>query len=90
MRVGLSATVRPLETAARLLVGAAEPFPTVIDSGHRRRLELSLELPDGELEAALSADHLDEILDLIAGSRRAPSHDPGVRQHQKALGARGP
>jgi ATP-dependent Lhr-like helicase len=67
VRIGLSATVRPVETAARLLVGAAEPFPTVVDSGHRRRLELSLELGDGELEAALSADQFDEILNLIAG-----------------------
>jgi len=66
VRIGLSATVRPLETAARLLVGASEPLPTVVDSGHRRRLELSLELPDGELEAALSGDQFDEILDRIA------------------------
>jgi ATP-dependent Lhr-like helicase len=65
VRVGLSATVRPVETAARLLVGAGEPLPTVVDSGHRRRLDLSLELPDGELEAALSGDHFNEILDRI-------------------------
>ncbi|MBV8733470.1 MAG: DEAD/DEAH box helicase, partial [Solirubrobacterales bacterium] len=58
VRIGLSATVKPIKTAARLLVGAAEPLPTVVDSGHRRALELSLELPDGELEAALSGDQL--------------------------------
>jgi ATP-dependent Lhr-like helicase len=61
----LSATVEPVETAARLLVGAAEPPPAVVDSGHRRRLELSLELPDGELEAAISGDQMGEILDRI-------------------------
>jgi ATP-dependent Lhr-like helicase len=66
VRIGLSATVTPVQTAARLLVGAAEPLPTVVDSGHRRRLELSLELPDGELEAAISGDRFDEILDRIA------------------------
>ena len=66
VRIGLSATVRPLETAARLLVGEYEPLPAVVDSGHRRRLELSLELPDGELEAALSGDQFDEIVDRIA------------------------
>jgi ATP-dependent Lhr-like helicase len=70
MRIGLSATVRPVETAARLLVGAGEPLPTVIDRGHRRRLDLSLELPDGELEAAISGDQLNEILDRI-GARVA-------------------
>jgi ATP-dependent helicase Lhr and Lhr-like helicase len=67
LRIGLSATVKPVRTAARLLVGAEEPLPTVVDSGHRRALEISLELPDGELEAATSADQLDEILDRIAG-----------------------
>jgi ATP-dependent Lhr-like helicase len=66
VRVGLSATVRPVETAARLLVGAAEPPPTIVDSGHRRRLEVSLELPDGELEAAISGDQFSEVLDRIA------------------------
>ncbi|HYX78684.1 MAG TPA: DEAD/DEAH box helicase, partial [Solirubrobacterales bacterium] len=66
LRIGLSATVRPVETAARLLVGAGEPLPAVVDSGHRRSLDLSLELPDGELEAAISGDQFDEILDRIA------------------------
>jgi ATP-dependent helicase Lhr and Lhr-like helicase len=66
LRVGLSATVKPAETAARLLVGAGEPLATVVDSGHRRRLDLSLELPDGELEASISGDQFNEILDSIA------------------------
>ncbi len=66
VRIGLSATVEPVQTAARLLVGAGEPLPTVVNSGHRRRLDLSLELPDGELEAAISGDQFDEIVDRIA------------------------
>src|SRR5919106_6175461 len=66
VRVGLSATVKPVETAARLLVGAGEPLAAVVDSGHRRRLDLSLELPDGELESSMSGDQFDEILDRIA------------------------
>jgi len=66
VRIGLSATVEPVEIAARLLVGADEPLPTVVDSGHRRRLDVSLELPDGELEAAISGDQFSEILDRIA------------------------
>jgi ATP-dependent helicase Lhr and Lhr-like helicase len=65
VRIGLSATVRPVETAARLLVGAREALPTVVDRGHRRRLDVSLELPDGELEAAISGDQFNEILDRI-------------------------
>ncbi len=67
LRIGLSATVKPAETAARLLVGAGEPLATVADSGHRRRLDLSLELPDGELESSMSGDQFGEIVDSIAG-----------------------
>ncbi len=67
VRIGLSATVKPVETAARLLVGNQEPMPLIVDSGHRRALEISLELPDGELEAAISSDQFNEILDRIAG-----------------------
>ena len=66
VRIGLSATVKPLETAARLLVGAGEPLPTIVDSGHGRRLDLSLELPDGELEAAISGEQFNELLDMIS------------------------
>jgi ATP-dependent helicase Lhr and Lhr-like helicase len=66
VRVGLSATVTPLEVAGSLLVGAGRAQPTVVDSGHKRALELSLELPDGELESALSSDQMSEILDRIA------------------------
>ena len=67
VRIGLSATVKPVEAAARLLVGTDEPVPEIVDVGHRRRLDVSLELPDGELEAALSGDQFDEILERIAG-----------------------
>jgi ATP-dependent Lhr-like helicase len=67
VRIGLSATVKPVETAARLLVGVAEPLPRIVDSGHRRALEISLEMPDGELEAAMPGEQFDEILERIAG-----------------------
>jgi ATP-dependent Lhr-like helicase len=67
VRIGLSATIKPVDEAARLLVGTDQPVPEIIDVGHRRPLDLSLELPDGELEAALSGDQFDEILQRIAG-----------------------
>lgn len=75
VRIGLSATVKPIETVSRLLTGSAPHGydPVIVDAGHRRRLDLSLELPDGELEAALSADQRAEIVDRIAvhvGSHR--------------------
>jgi ATP-dependent helicase Lhr and Lhr-like helicase len=74
-RVGLSATVRPVETIARLLVGSGEdrdnpdgtPRCAIVDSGHRRQLDLALELPDDELGAVPTGEQMAQILDLIAG-----------------------
>ncbi len=74
-RIGLSATQRPIQTVARLLVGAGpersaadgSPRCAIIDTGHRRDLDLALELPDDELGAVASAEQMDAILDLIAG-----------------------
>src|SRR6266702_1319316 len=74
-RVGLSATQRPIEAVARLLVGAGPdrdnpdgtPRCAIVDSGHRRRLDLALELPDDELGAVPTGEQMAQILDLIAG-----------------------
>src|SRR5919109_1142421 len=66
VRIGLSATIKPVNPAPRRLGGAGGPLPAVVDSGHRRHLDLSLELPDGELEAAISGDQSNEIVDRIA------------------------
>jgi ATP-dependent Lhr-like helicase len=75
VRIGLSATQRPIETVARLLVGAgpdrsnAEGGPrcSIVDVGHRRALDVGIELPSGELEAVASREQLGEVLDAIAG-----------------------
>ncbi len=74
-RVGLSATQRPIETVARLLVGD-RPLPAIVDRGHQRDLDLALELPDGELEAVAPAEQMADILDRIADL---------VRQHRTTL-----
>ena len=74
-RVGLSATQRPIEAVARLLVGAGpdrdnadgSPRCAIVDSGHRRRLDLALELPDDELGAVPTTEQTAQILDMIAG-----------------------
>ncbi len=73
-RIGLSATQRPIEAIARLLVGAGpdrsnpdgSPRCAIVDVGHRRALDLALELPDDELGAVASAEQMGEILDRIA------------------------
>jgi ATP-dependent helicase Lhr and Lhr-like helicase len=66
-RIGLSATQRPIELVADLLAGAGAPSPcAVVDTGHRRRLDLALELPQGELEAVSSAEQMGDVIDRIA------------------------
>jgi len=71
VRIGLSATQRPIETVARLLVGSArsdsagQPDCTVVDTGHKRELDLELVLPEGELEALPAAEMVAELLDDI-------------------------
>jgi ATP-dependent helicase Lhr and Lhr-like helicase len=68
-RVGLSATQRPVEAIARLLTGAGEtgqtPDCAIVDTGHRRALDLALELPDDELGAVATGEQMAQILDLI-------------------------
>src|SRR6059058_6026140 len=72
-RIGLSATQRPIDAIARLLVGAGpdrsnpdgSPRCSIVDVGHRRTLDLALELPDDELGAVASAEQMGEILDRI-------------------------
>ncbi len=74
-RIGLSATQRPIDAVARLLVGAGDgrsepdgsPRCAIVDSGHRRELDLALELPGDELGAVATTEQMAEIIDLIAG-----------------------
>ena len=71
-RIGLSATQRPLETVGRLLSGAGErPLPAIVDCGHRRGLDVAIELPSSELEAVASHQQFDEVLDHIAAHVRS-------------------
>jgi ATP-dependent helicase Lhr and Lhr-like helicase len=77
-RIGLSATQRPLEVVARLLSGVAagRPPTAIVDCGHRRDLDVSIELPETELEAVASASQLSDVLDGIATQ---------VREHRTTL-----
>jgi ATP-dependent Lhr-like helicase len=71
-RIGLSATQRPIEEVARFLVGSANidaggvPDCNIIDSGHVRNLDLTIQMPDSPLEAVMSNEVWDEIYDRLA------------------------
>ena len=75
-RIGLSATQKPIEEVARLLVGASnmsgegDPDCTIVDTGHSRRMDIDLALPK-EMELGpiatheLWADTLDDVAGLV-------------------------
>jgi ATP-dependent helicase Lhr and Lhr-like helicase len=73
LRIGLSATQKPIEEMARFLTGANENDCAIIDTGHHRARDLALELPPAPLEAVMSAEVwsqvYDRLVELIEGHR---------------------
>jgi len=86
-RIGLSATMEPIEEVGRWLVGTGERStvngeralpqpsgsaftvhrpPAIINEGHRRELDLALEVPGSPLEAVMSGEVWGEIYDRLA------------------------
>ncbi len=75
VRVGLSATQKPIEAVARFLVGmddAGQPRPCeVVDIGYGRERDLALELPPTPLGPVMSNDQWDQVYDRLAELVRA-------------------
>src|SRR5262245_38983452 len=71
-RIGLSATQKPIEEVARFLVGAqavdkdGSPACAIINTGHRRALDLAVELPGAPLEAVMSLEVWQEVYQPLA------------------------
>src|SRR5947207_8498476 len=61
-RIGLSATVKPIEEVARFLSESAR----IIHIGHRRAMELTVEVPKDELSAVATNEMWAEIYDRLA------------------------
>ena len=63
-RIGLSATVKPIQAVARFLKpdGQVE----IVDHGHRRRLDLAVEVPRDELGPVATNEMWEEIYDRVA------------------------
>ena len=82
IRIGLSATQKPIEEVARFLVGTenisadGKPDCEIIDSGHTRKLDLAIELPESPLQAVMSGDVWEEVYDRLAQL---------IRQHKTTL-----
>jgi ATP-dependent helicase Lhr and Lhr-like helicase len=90
LRIGLSATQKPIEEVARYLVGtpchpersegpsdaqrrrsfavsaAQDDTCVIVDEGHRRAMDLSLEVPRSRLDAVMSHEVWDEYYERLA------------------------
>jgi ATP-dependent Lhr-like helicase len=71
-RIGLSATQKPIEEVAKFLVGTrpfarkGKPGCKIIDIGHRREMDLAIELPGSPLEAVMSNEVWTEVYHRLA------------------------
>jgi ATP-dependent Lhr-like helicase len=94
IRIGLSATQRPIEEVARYLVGTRQLRPdgeadcAIIDTGHVRRHDLQIEVPAAPLEAIMSGDVWTQVYDRLAqlaGEHRTTLIFVNTRRHAERV-----
>src|SRR5438477_6295824 len=61
VRIGLSATQKPIEAVAKFLTGNGRPDPVIVNIGHKRQLDLGVEVPPSPLGPVASNEMWDEI-----------------------------
>ncbi|HSD59834.1 MAG TPA: DEAD/DEAH box helicase, partial [Burkholderiales bacterium] len=66
VRVGLSATQKPVDEVARFLVGAPAADCAIINIGHVRERDLALEVPGSPLEAVMSGEVWEQVYGRLA------------------------
>jgi ATP-dependent Lhr-like helicase len=76
VRIGLSATQKPIELIAHFLTGSGRPDPAIVQIGHQRALALAIEVPASELGPVASHEMWDEIYNRVSEL---------VRQHRSTL-----
>jgi ATP-dependent Lhr-like helicase len=76
VRIGLSATQKPIELIAHFLAGSSRPDPVIVQVGHQRTIDIAVEVPSSELAAVATHEMWDEIYDRLAQL---------VEQHRSSL-----
>ncbi len=61
VRIGLSATQKPIEDVAHFLTGNGRPDPVIVNIGHKRTLDLAVEIPATLLGPIASNEMWEEI-----------------------------
>jgi len=75
-RIGLSATQKPIEEVAHFLTGSGRADPVIVDVGHRRKLDLGIEVSPMPLGPVASNELWDTIYDRVVAL---------VEQHRSTL-----
>ncbi len=65
VRIGLSATQKPIEQVAHFLTGIGRTDPVIVNIGHRRTLDLGIEVPPMPLGPVASNEMWDAIYDRL-------------------------
>jgi ATP-dependent Lhr-like helicase len=60
-RIGLSATQKPIEITAKFLAGSVNKLPVIVDVGHRRKLDVTVEVPESPLGPIISNQIWDDV-----------------------------
>src|SRR5277367_4157929 len=61
VRIGLSATQKPIEDVAHFLTGNGRPDPVIVNVGHKRKLDLAIEVPASQLGPIATNEMWEEI-----------------------------
>ena len=65
VRIGLSATQKPIEEVAHFLTGSGRANPVIVDIGHKRKLDLGIEVPPMPLGPVASNELWDAIYERL-------------------------
>jgi len=76
VRIGLSATQKPIELVAKFLVGNGRAEPVIVNVERRRALDLAVEAPRSELGPIATNEMWEEVYDRLAEL---------TRQHRSTL-----
>ncbi len=81
VRIGLSATQKPIEEVAHFLTGSgdseqARPDPVIVNIGHKRKLDMAVEVPPMPLGPVASNEMWDEVYNRLVAL---------VEQHRSTL-----
>src|SRR5436305_15348022 len=65
IRIGLSATQKPIEEVAHFLTGNGRPEPVIVNIGDKRTLNLAVEVPGSQLGPIATNEMWEEIYDRL-------------------------